>query len=391
MRGYIRSGGNLLYEWLAVSPSVTTLTAAPKRSETAFHRRSIRTVHATSECRLFRFPIWRPTLPRLSTIDPNQISLFLTVSTPWSSSSKFQFASTTSRLSVAVDEPVTPALSTSSHAPPTPPSPTTLSEEISSTDSSDTTETLLSKEFRPLEDVRRRLSGSQKAGRRRKMKPNLQPSFTFAAYVNESPILKELIHLGVDLTKWEKGRIPDEIVAMEPDLHLKPIVRHLRRLGVRDDRDVGKILVQNPFILINGLSTFKEKTDYFARKKFTEDQLVNIMKKAPQLFSRTVESIDARLGFFQTSYSLTGDQIRETVASHPELFQMKLSGVKKVNFHMNKFLGFKPNEIRELFVTVPSIFTMNPQNLQRRFDQLHTGMMIPHQSLVKFPYLLKVN
>ena len=58
--------------------------------------------------------------------------------------------------------------------------------------------------------------------------------------------------------------------------------------------------------------------------------------------------------------------MRETVVEHPQLFQMKLSLVKQVNFHMNKFLEFKPNEIRELFITVPSIFTMNPQNLQNR-------------------------
>merc|ERR1712142_997487 len=135
---------------------------------------------------------------------------------------------------------------------------------------------------------------------------------------------------------------------------------------------------------------FKIQTDYFLRKKFSKEQLAVVMKKAPQLFSRTVESIDARLGFFQTTFFLTGDQIRETVVEHPELFRFPLSHVKRVNFHMNKFLGFKPNEIRELFITVPSIFFLKRNHLERRFDQLHNTMMIPHQSLVKFPYLLKV-
>jgi len=249
-------------------------------------------------------------------------------------------------------------------------------------------ETLLSKELSQLDEVRKGLD--RRSSGRRKIKPNLQPSFTFAGYVNESPILQELIQLGVNLTKWEKGRIPDEVIQLEPERDLRPIVRHLRRLGVTKNEDVGQILTQNPFILIYGPTIFKEKTDYFVRKKFSAEQLAVVMKGAPQLFSRSVEAIDARLGFFQSTFALTGDQVRETVVEHPQLFQMKLSLVKQVNFHMSKFLEFKPNEIRELFITVPSIFTMNPQNLQNRFDQLHVKMMIPHQTLVKFPYLLKV-
>ena len=66
-----------------------------------------------------------------------------------------------------------------------------------------------------------------------------------------------------------------------------------------------------------------------------------------------------------------GDQLRETIVAHPDLFKMKLDWVKKVNFHMNKFLGFKPNEVRELFITVPSIFTMQEQNLDRRYIVFH--------------------
>ena len=140
-------------------------------------------------------------------------------------------------------------------------------------------------------------------------KTSTQPSFTFAGYVNESPILQELIQLGVNLTKWEKGRIPDEVIQLEPERDLRPIVRHLRRLGVTKSEDVGQILTQNPFILIYGPTIFKEKTDYFVRKKFSPEQLAVVMKGAPQLFSRSVEAIDARLGFFQSTFALTGEDV----------------------------------------------------------------------------------
>ena len=109
------------------------------------------------------------------------------------------------------------------------------------------------------------------------------------------------------LSPFTKGQIPDEVIQLDLKRDLAPIVRHLRKLGIDDDKVIGKILTQNPYILINGLSQFKEQTDYFQKKKFTTEQLTVIMKGAPQLFSRRVESIDARLGFFQQSYSLTGE------------------------------------------------------------------------------------
>ena len=62
-----------------------------------------------------------------------------------------------------------------------------------------------------------------------------------------------------------------------------------------------------------------------------------------------------------------GDQIRDVMVRNPKLFRISLGNVKKVNFHMNKFLGFRENQIRELFVTVPSIFTIQSETLQKRY------------------------
>ena len=78
------------------------------------------------------------------------------------------------------------------------------------TPSSDLEETLFSKEFAKLDDLKSSLDGRKSvdaSGRslpRRRVKPKLQPSFNFASYVNDSPLLTELIRLGVDLTRWEK-------------------------------------------------------------------------------------------------------------------------------------------------------------------------------------------
>ena len=92
------------------------------------------------------------------------------------------------------------------------------SREISDSDENDRQdqiirETLFDKEFRQLDDMKEELHSSEsldvsgKRRPRRKVKPNLQPSFNFASYVNDSPLLTELIGLGVNLVNWEKVRI----------------------------------------------------------------------------------------------------------------------------------------------------------------------------------------
>jgi len=284
----------------------------------------------------------------------------------------------------------------------------TLFDNNSATSITTTTsknETLFAKEFHQFEDSVGQSLGKDK--NQLSIKPKLKASFTFAAYANDSPLLAELIRLGVDLTKWEKGNIPDEVMLLNLE-NVDLIVRHIRQLGIGggvdqsersirqlgigndDDSIFGQIFTQNPHILINGLAEFKEKTDYFLRKKFSPDQLAAIMTKAPYLFGRSVESIDARLGFFQRSFAITGDQIRDVMVRNPKLFRISLGNVKKVNFHMNKFLGFRENQIRELFVTVPSIFTIQSETLQKRVEQLHDVMMIPRGDLIKYPYLLEV-
>lgn len=75
------------------------------------------------------------------------------------------------------------------------------------------------------------------------------------------------------------------------------------------------------------------------------------------LFS--VPRIDRRLGFFQTHFGLTGDQVR-VLASHgssgPKLITYNLGRVKDVTFAIKEEMGFTSEEIVEILLTRPRIF-----------------------------------
>lgn len=56
--------------------------------------------------------------------------------------------------------------------------------------------------------------------------PYFRPSFNFAAYVNNSPTLQELVKLGVDLHTLEKKKgVPEFILKMEFNQNMKEHIR----------------------------------------------------------------------------------------------------------------------------------------------------------------------
>jgi mTERF domain-containing protein len=56
--------------------------------------------------------------------------------------------------------------------------------------------------------------------------PHFQPSFNFAAYVNNSPTLQELVKLGVDLHSLERKKdVPEFILQLEFSRDMKDHIR----------------------------------------------------------------------------------------------------------------------------------------------------------------------
>lgn len=56
--------------------------------------------------------------------------------------------------------------------------------------------------------------------------PYIRPSFNFAAYINNSPVLQELIKLGVNLHRLERRKgVPEFILQMDFNQNMKEHIR----------------------------------------------------------------------------------------------------------------------------------------------------------------------
>ena len=70
----------------------------------------------------------------------------------------------------------------------------------------------------------------------------------------------------------------------------------------------------------------------------------------------SITRIDQRLGFFQSFFRLTGNQVRELSVSGPKLITSKLSRVKDVTFTVKEEMGFEPHEIVKMLLVKPRIW-----------------------------------
>lgn len=115
--------------------------------------------------------------------------------------------------------------------------------------------------------------------------PYLKQSFNFAAYVNKSKTLQELVKLGVDLSKLEKMKnVPDYILQLDYDKDIKNRIIYLNGLGVPME-ELGKFLTKNPGFLKEDIDDVQTRIYYMQYKQFTPEMISRIITKNPMWLS----------------------------------------------------------------------------------------------------------
>lgn len=115
--------------------------------------------------------------------------------------------------------------------------------------------------------------------------PYLKPSFNFAAYVNKSETLQELLKLGVDLHKLEKNvEVPPFILKLRFEDDIKPYIIFLHDLGLSVD-EIGQLITKNPFIFKEDLGDLQVRINYLKAKKFDDVMIQRILSKNPYWLS----------------------------------------------------------------------------------------------------------
>lgn len=111
--------------------------------------------------------------------------------------------------------------------------------------------------------------------------PYLEPSFNFAAYVNKSETLQQLVKLGVNLHKLEKkAEVPPYILKLDFEKDIKNHVIFLSDLGVPNE-ELGDFITKNPFIFQEDLDNLQVRINYLKSKKFLDLMITRIVSRNP--------------------------------------------------------------------------------------------------------------
>ncbi|RZC36136.1 mTERF domain-containing protein 1, mitochondrial [Asbolus verrucosus] len=218
--------------------------------------------------------------------------------------------------------------------------------------------------------------------------PYLKPSFNFAAYVNKSETLQELVKLGVQLYKLEKkAEIPAYILQLDFERDIKNHVIFLSDLGL-ETCDLGSFITKNPLIFKEDLDNLAVRINYLKFKKFDEKMILRIIQDNPTWLNFSTQDIDKKLGFFQKNFSLTGNEVRELTTKKPRLITFDLNHIKLNTFVIEEEMGFSPEETKQILLHTPKLFMKNQNNILKTFEYVHKKMNIPLETIVQMPQVL---
>lgn len=184
----------------------------------------------------------------------------------------------------------------------------------------------------------------------------LKPTYNVAAYANKSELIQQLVQLGVNLHYIEK-KLPE---AMKFLLQcqfgsIKDHIRFLNDLGV-ELVDVAQVITKNPLILKESLEDLEVRINYLKFKKFDNDGVARIISKNPFWLTHSTQDIDAKLGFFQSTFHLTGEQVRQVVLAKPQLITFSQSHIKTSMFVLKEEMGFTQEDLKEIILVKPGLY-----------------------------------
>lgn len=218
--------------------------------------------------------------------------------------------------------------------------------------------------------------------------PALRPTFNLAAYVNESYSLQKLVDLGVELYKFDnKPKVMETILKLDFERDMKPYIRFINDCGVPVE-ELGKFFTKNPMIFTEHMDDLITRINYLEHKKFNKEMITTIIRKHPKWLSESTVNIDTSLGFFQTKFYLSGDNVRNIVTKLPKLITWPKQLVNLMMFSLNEEMGFNRSERKRLLIIYPKIYIMSKNHILQRFDYIHNTMGINHDRIVLEPQVM---
>ncbi|KAK9687020.1 mTERF [Popillia japonica] len=152
--------------------------------------------------------------------------------------------------------------------------------------------------------------------------------------------------------------------------------------------DIANTITKNPFILQQDIEDLKVRINYLLYKKFNEDMILRILCRNPFWLMFSTNRIDRRLGYFQTAFSLCGDEVRTIACKQPKLITYSMQHINLNYFALKEEMGFTKENIKEILIKKPKTFMKNKTNMLKTFDYLVNTMGIPLDMIITWPEIL---
>lgn len=186
--------------------------------------------------------------------------------------------------------------------------------------------------------------------------PATKRSYNFAAYVNQSETLQQLIRLGVSLYDIESTNqdAARHILRLDFERDCAPYVKFLVDNGLKE-RNLGRFISEYPDIFKEPLDELTYRIDYYKFKKFSNRLITKAINRSAHILSHPVKNIDFKLGQFQIHFNLPANDLREIVAVYPQLIAHRKEQFTVVKFSLTEEFGFRRREIHKLLVAQPKL------------------------------------
>lgn len=189
------------------------------------------------------------------------------------------------------------------------------------------------------------------------VEPNIGMSFNLAAYASKSPTLQELLKLGVSLYKISREpRQAEYLLTLDFEKNMKEHIFFLTKVIGIDPNLLGTFITKNLDIFREEIDDLQTRVNYLKSKKFKTDEITSIVERNPSWLMHTTRDIDARLGFFQREFRLSGNQVRELTFLSPKIITSDVNKIKELTFSIRKELELTENETSSLLLKQPIIW-----------------------------------
>ncbi|VDK79816.1 unnamed protein product [Litomosoides sigmodontis] len=223
--------------------------------------------------------------------------------------------------------------------------------------------------------------------------PSLLPpthSWSIAHYVNHLPVLQILVELGMNLFEVDSmEHIGRKLIKLDWENDVRPkLVWLLHQVGM-PITDVGSYLTRNPYFLLQDLESMQVRLNYLYTKRLTKAKILKIVKNNRFWLNTDVKTTDARLGWIQKTFELTGDEMRQLIVTEPRVIMYGIGSLERLVTMLNEELEFTKEQVKAILLKDPRVFMMEPNAVRATYNYLRYTVHLSNEQMSEWPLCLR--